>query len=221
MAKESSQGVSSPVSDRGLLEFLRRNGSASIADLIEHTGVTATAIRHRLNRLMEQGLVVRESEVVGRGRPMHRYSLTVEGTRCGGDNYHDLADVLWQEIRAVKDPDVRHGLLRRIVARLADAYRDRLEGSNIRERMESLAGLMLERDIPFEVREPEEEGQLPVLTALACPYPQLAEQDRGVCSMEKMLLTELLGESVRLSECRLDGESCCTFQVSTPGVSSI
>ena len=220
MGKESSQGVSTAVSDRGILEFLRREGSARIAELVEHTGVTATAVRHRLSRLMDQGLVVRESEVVGRGRPTHRYSLTLEGTRCGGDNYHDLADVLWQEIRAVKDPDVRHGLLQRIVARLADVYRDRLVGSNVRERMESLAGLMLERDIPFEVREPQEEGQLPVLTALACPYPQLAEQDRGICSMEKMLLTELLGEGVRLSECRLDGENCCTFEVSTPGVTT-
>jgi predicted ArsR family transcriptional regulator len=63
--------------------------------------------------------------------------------------------------------------------------------------------------VPFEV---ERKGQLPVLTALACPYPELAEQDRSVCAMERLLMSELIGEDVRLSECRLDGDSCCRFE---------
>ena len=75
--------------------------------------------------------------------------------------------------------------------------------------MENLAAIFIERDIPFEV---ENSGQLPVLTALACPYPDLAEQDRGVCAMEKMFFSELIGESLRLTECRLDGATCCTFE---------
>jgi predicted ArsR family transcriptional regulator len=37
-----------------------------------------------------------------------------------------------------------------------------------------------------------------------------------VCTMEKLMLSEILGNSVRLSECRLDGASCCTF---TPSAS--
>ena len=40
---------------------------------------------------------------------------------------------------------------------------------------------------------------LPVLSALACPYPELAKADRGVCTMEKLMLSEILGENVRLS----------------------
>jgi predicted ArsR family transcriptional regulator len=52
-----------------------------------------------------------------------------------------------------------------------------------------------------------------VLTALACPYPELAEQDRGICAVEKLVFSELLGEKVRLTECRLDGASnCCRFE---------
>ena len=79
--------------------------------------------------------------------------------------------------------------------------------------MESLVQLMQQRDIPFEVT-PDDEGQLPVLTALACPYPDLVELDRSICSMEKLLFSELLGEGVKLSACRLDGENCCTFEMS-------
>lgn len=213
MVTELSQSRPKAASDRGIVEFLRGQGSGTIDELVEFTGVTATAVRQRVNRLMEQGLVVREAESKGRGRPTHRYWLSAAGERTGGTNYEDLLGVLWSEIRAVRDPNVRRGLLGRIVDRLADVYRDQIEGANLRARMESLVELMRDRDIPFEVREDTE--QLPVLTALACPYPDLAEQDRGICSMEKMLFSELLGDRVRLSDCRLDGDSCCKFEVSS------
>jgi predicted ArsR family transcriptional regulator len=128
--------------------------------------------------------------------------------------------VLWTEIRAVKDPDVRHGLLKRIVTRLADVYRDQIKGESLDERMESLVELMRGRDIPFEVIKPVN-GQLPVLKALACPYPSLAEQDRTVCSMEKMLFAEILGSGLRLSDCRLDGDAHCTFDMNPKVAASV
>ncbi len=205
--------ASESLTDRSVVDFLRREGASTISDLVNFASVTATAIRQRLNRLMEQGLVVRQAEIVGRGRPTHRYSLTKAGIQQGGTNYEDLAGVLWSEVRAVEDPDVRHGLLKRITNRLVEVYQGQIEGTGLRERMESLVGLMQERDVPFEVTDTQD-GELPVLTALACPYPDIAEFDRTICSMEKMMLSEILGERVQLSACRLDGESCCTFEVS-------
>ena len=199
------------LSDRTIVDYLRRHPAATVGDLVEFTGVTAPAVRQRLVRLMEQGLVAREAEVAGRGRPTHRYSLTAAGVKSGGNNYDQLVQVLWDEIREIRDVDVRRGLLQRIAERLAAAYRSELHGATLQERMTELARLLASQDIPFEIQESE---QLPVLTALACPYPDLAEHDRGICAMEKMLLSSVLGESVRLSSCRLDGASCCTFEAS-------
>jgi len=199
------------LSDRTIVDYLRRRGEATVNDLVEFTSVTATAVRQRLTRLMEQGLVARQSEAAGRGRPMHRYSLTPAGVQSAGNNYDQLAKVLWEEIRAVEDVKVRRGLLQRISTRLGDLYRDEIEGDTVRERMASLARLMSAHELPFEF---DESSKLPVLTALACPYPDLAEHDRGVCAMEKMWLADVLGEGIRLSSCRLDGASCCTFEAS-------
>ena len=211
MVSEPQETAAGSLTDRSILETLRRQGKLTINELVEISGVTATAIRQRLSRLMEQGLVVRQAESRGRGRPTHCYSLSASGQRISGNNFQDLAGALWSEIRAVEDPAVRQGLLKRIVARMADGYRDRIQGVNLLEKMKSLVGLMHERDVPFEIS--GEDPSLPVLTAWACPYPELAEQDRAICSMENMLFSEILGESVRLSGCRLDGESCCTFVV--------
>ena len=195
-------------SDVALLDLLRKHDSMSISQLAETMGVTATAIRQRLNRLMAKGYVDRSAVTSGRGRPSHRYALTAEGRRKTGANFADLAMALWKEVRAIEDEQVRRGLIQRISQHLASVYEHRVEGDSLEERMESLAALFKERQIPFQV---DRERQLPVLTALACPYPDLAEQDRAVCAMERMMFSELLGDRVRLSECRLDGDSCCSF----------
>ena len=91
----------------------------SVTEVAGATRVTATAVRQRLTRLMGLGLVERELAIAdggraGRGRPCHRYSLTEKARRQAGNNFPDLAIVLWHEIRGVKDQEIRRGLLERI-----------------------------------------------------------------------------------------------------------
>jgi predicted ArsR family transcriptional regulator len=195
--------------DADLLDLLRKHGPLSVAQLMAAMEVTATAVRQRLTRLLAQADIERETQRMSRGRPVHRYQLTEKGRRRAGANFADLAIALWQEIREIKDPDVRRGLLQRIGGRLATLYASRIRGSNLDERLESLAAVFRERQIPFDV---ERRNELPLLQARACPYPELAEQDRTVCSMERLMFSELVGENLRLSNCRLDGHTCCTFE---------
>jgi predicted ArsR family transcriptional regulator len=108
--------------DDELLDCLRRRDAATIADLVAALGVTATAVRQRLTRVMEAGYVDRFTERQGRGRPIHRYRLTPSGAQASGDNYADLAQTLWEEIRSLPDAAVRKGLLQRIAKRLTERY---------------------------------------------------------------------------------------------------
>lgn len=228
-------------SDGQVIDLLRCNGSMSVAQMADATHVTATAVRQRLTRLMGQGLIEREAVLVGsdepgaragRGRPSHRYSLTEKARRQAGNNFPDLAIVLWDEIRGVKDQEIRRGLLERIATALAGMYRDHVNGSTLTARMESLKQLFGERRVPLDITmvdrdatgastvdETSEESaanrsgsQLPLLTVAECPYPELAEKDRGICAVEKMLFAKLIDHPVRLSQCRLDGHSCCQFE---------
>jgi predicted ArsR family transcriptional regulator len=212
-------------SDNGLLDLLRQNGPLGISALAAATKVTPTAVRQRLNRLMDQGLIEREAARAGRGRPSHHYSITPRGQRSAGTNFADLAVVLWQEIRTVKDMEVRRGLFHRLAKKMADLYQRQVHGTTPEERMRSVASIFSDRGVPLVVetgpqvvetgpRVVDSLTSLPILTALACPYPELAEQDRGICAMERMLFSELVGRDVRLAECRLDGDRCCRFAMS-------
>src|SRR5262245_55418777 len=184
-------------SDVGLLDLLRKSGPLGVQELAEAMHVTATAVRQRLTRLMAQGLVDRESTPAGRGRPIHRYTLTEKGRRQTGANFTDLALALWNEIRAIKDPEVQRGLLGRLAKSMAAAYGEKITGRTTAERMKSVSRVFAERDVAFTV---DESGDLPVLTALACPYPELAEKDRGICAMERMLFSEMVGQGLKLAD---------------------
>jgi DeoR family suf operon transcriptional repressor len=198
-------------SDEAVIDLLRLRDALGIGELAESLGVTATAVRQRLDRLMRAGLIERSTVSKPRGRPSHSYRLTEAGRRLGGDNFRDLALVLWREIRGVRDPAIRSGLLGRIGSALAEAYRPAIRGSGVTERLESVAAILRERDICCSVTTSGGDGGLPVLTSHACPYPDLAEEDRGICAAERLMLQDLVGTTVRLDECRLDGGSVCRF----------
>lgn len=198
-----------PTSDSGLLDLLRIAGPLGVSELADAMEVTPTAVRQRLTRLMSQEAIQREATRRGRGRPRHRYWLTEKGLRQTGSNFTDLAITLWQEIRESGDPELRRDTMRRIARALATGYAQQIEGATPEERMRSLAELLSQRRIPVSV---EGAGQEAVLTEHACPYPKLAEQDQGICNVERMMFSELLGCNVELTKCRLQGGSECRFQ---------
>ena len=119
--------------------------------------------------------------------------------------------VLWEELRDVKDDDVRRGLLQRIADHMTRMYRDSLNGSTPQERMESLRVLFAERRVPVEVVQGRRR-HCPVLRVVDCPYPELAAKDRSICAMEKMMFQEMVDQPLNLAQCRLDGHACCQFE---------
>lgn len=201
--------VQAPTSDSGLLDLLRIAGPLGVSELADAMEVTPTAVRQRLVRLLSQDAIQREATRHGRGRPKHRYWLTERGLSLTGSNFTDLAVTLWQEIRKSDDPQLHRETLRRIARALAAGYIGQIQGDTPEERMHSLAELLAKRRIPVSV-EQSEAG--PVLTEHACPYPKLAEQDQGICKVEQMMFSELLGQNVELTQCRLQGGTECRFQ---------
>jgi predicted ArsR family transcriptional regulator len=201
--------IESPTSDSDFLDLLRAIGPLSVAELAVAMEVTPTAVRQRLTRMMGQGVLQREAQRRGRGRPQHRYTLTDKGLRLTGSNFTDLAMTLWTEIRSIDNPEFRREMLRRIAHAMASKYANEVEGNTPAERLKSLADLLAKRRIPVTV---DESNSHPVLNTHSCPYPNLAENDQSVCSMERMMFTELVGEEVQLTQCRLDGDPQCRFQ---------
>ena len=211
--------------DRELLVSMRGGEAWAIGELTDALGVTATAVRQRIERLLDTGMIDREKIVAGRGRPTYRYRLTVAGHRCAGANPADLADALWREVLAIDDESLRAQILSLVAARLGQQFAAQVaadqNADSFESRMEKLSEMMAAQHMATEV---SHAGQLPVLDIGMCPYPSLTDvsDDRAMCRLEEQMISEALGQPVHLSSCRLDGDSCCQFSaVTTTGDGSI
>jgi predicted ArsR family transcriptional regulator len=104
--------------DSQLLRALGDGKTRGVGELIATLGVTATAVRQRLERLLESGLIERAKVASGRGRPAFEYRLTERGRWCAGADPAELAEAMWQEILELADEDVRLRILTGIARRL-------------------------------------------------------------------------------------------------------
>lgn len=222
---------SSDSADDRFLRQLRRAEPCTVGQLCAALAVTATAVRQRVARLQSAGYVERETIRGERGRPYHVYRLTKAGLRQLGDDYGELARILWTELRGIEDPEIRSRLLGRIRDSLVERYRvDRdpaapssqgravhegaaQGGETLADRFEQLQ-TVLERE-GFEVEvdvQGNGSGALPVLREHVCPYHDLAAADRSLCDLEQSVFGEILGVPLTLSRCCQDGDSYCEFE---------
>jgi predicted ArsR family transcriptional regulator len=202
----------SETTDRSLLDLIRRHGPLTVAEMVARLGVTPTAVRNRLTRLTGSGMVERTVEHGGRGRPRHTYQASVAAHKRLGQNYADLAVVLWEEMmRTVEDRKLRRVLFRRITDRLAEFYRSQVTGDEWEGRLVQLGSILHDRGVETEVTRGDG-TMMPVLKQHSCPYYELAETDRAVCAMERKMFEKVLGRGLRLSQCRLDGHRSCDFE---------
>ncbi len=194
--------------DADVLNLLADSGPLTISDIVRQFAVTRTAVHERLLRLMAEGLVDRELVRGGRGRPSYRYLLSPKARKLAGNNFADLAAVLWQEVLRIEDPRRRQRVIRRIAGALKALYAGAIHGTTLKARMESLRELLQKRRVRCDV---DTRGGVHTLTLRDCPYLGLAEVDSTICQVETMLFSQLLGDELVLSHCRLDGHAGCQF----------
>lgn len=194
--------------DRQFLQELHRLGAATVAELGERLGVTATAVRQRLVRLEGHALVSRQTVREGRGRPHHVYEVTPAALHDLGDNYSELAMILWREIGRIEDAEIRQGVVSRIREALISRYGHSSEGLSVLERFVRLKDSLHEHG--FDVELGQQSG-LPILRENHCPYLELATQDPAICELEHAVFEEALGMRIERTNCCLDGHHCCEF----------
>lgn len=194
--------------DEQFLLSLQRLGGGTVQELCDTAGVTATAVRLRLSRLQSLGFIERQTIRSGRGRPHHTYQITELGRRRLGDNYSELALLLWSELQTIDEIDVRQRVTGRIRDAMVRQYGANVRGAVLSDRFAQLGVALSDRGFSVEVDSRE---ALPILRENHCPYHELAQQDSGICELEQQVFEQVLGVPLTLASCCRDGGHCCEF----------
>ncbi len=199
--------------DQQFLSRLNRLGDCTIQNLCDDLGVTATAVRQRLKRLLTLGCIERDQVRGDRGRPYYVYRVTSLGLRELGNDYRELALLLWRELSHIEESDVRGRLMSRLRSALVTRFGPKSVDRPLLERFRSLGQSLDEQGFQVDVDERNHGATtLPVLRAYSCPYHELAAEDSSICDLEQSVFEAVLGVPVTLSQCCRNGASCCEFE---------
>lgn len=193
-----------------ILDYLRRERQAAVKELGQLLGLTSTGIRQHLTVLERDGLVEAREERGRVGRPALVYRLTERGDALYPKKYDALTNTLLEEVRAMMGSQGLQTLLRRVAARLAAPYLERLEGRPLNERVTEATRIIEERGCLAEHARAGGDG---LIHQYSCPFPNVARRNPGVCALDVEFVRRLVGTDVRLVSSLLRGDRSCTYRV--------
>src|SRR5512139_1627634 len=127
-----------------ILEILKRERQATVEDLAERLELTPMTIRHHLNVLQAQSLVVaaevRRSKTVGRPRLV--YTLTEAADQLFPQGYGELARHLVSEVKDTMGTEQVEAMFGRIAERIVKDAPPPVEGQSFEDRLDQVVDFM-------------------------------------------------------------------------------
>jgi len=199
---------------RRLLVALKRRGEATVDELCDVLGVTASAVRQQVSALEASGLVTSRREQGRPGRPANRYRATDRAEPCFEADDARLSVELLGHLEA-EDPDLVARIFdRRRQQMVADA-RDRVVGLSGPELIASVAELL---DAQGYLADADEVGEGRFRINLHnCPVWTVANRYRQACTSELDFIRDLIpGAAVERVTHKTAGAHTCAYDVVLP-----
>ena len=191
-----------------VLALLKARGSAGLAEIAGHLGVSKQGALRHLDILAARGLVeVTTEEHHGPGRPGHVYRLTTAAGELFPSGHRQLAGEL---VEFMDETELDRFFAAR-ARRLEAEYGPRLAGLDFGERVRELVRLTSERGHMTELVEGPD-GTLQ-LRHCNCPIQDVAARGGHACRHEQDVYRRLLGAAVARSTWLGAGDPSCTYDI--------
>ncbi len=179
-----------------IVEILKENGIATVAELAEQLGMAQVSVRHHLDILVGEDLV--ESSGVrrrnGAGRPSQVYSLTPEASKLFPQRHQVLANEMVSAIKTMLPVEEVRGVFLRLADKTAQGAPMPRVDQSVEDRLEQVAGFLSEKG--YTARWEVTDGHYRLFTC-NCPYSGVSDQHPEVCEMDRALIQRLVPEGVR------------------------
>jgi len=195
-----------------VLRSLLLNQKRTVNELAESVDINPISVRHHVNKLEAEGLILSEEERHGVGRPRLIFSLTPKGMEQFPQRYLQLTLRLLEQLKSKLPDKVLGNIFKEVAEGIADDLtRDiSLEDLDLKERLELLQEVLTSEG--FMVNLQEEEGNFYIVEA-SCPYHHVGEDFPEICIMDQELIAHFISSTPQRVECILNGDKQCKYLI--------
>jgi predicted ArsR family transcriptional regulator len=191
-----------------ILEAIKQANEATVDTLATHAEVSPVTVRHHLNSLQADGLLLTRSVRRKVGRPYYIYSLSERGHELFPKRYVRLSSLLLDELKEQFPAETITELFNGVVNRIYEEHKRQLYGLSLEERLDYLISLLGEEGF-LASWELTEDGYN--LIEYSCPYYSIGQKHSEVCTFDKQLMMRVLDTEITQHSCMLQGDACCQF----------
>lgn len=193
-----------------ILQLLKMRAGMTVSQLEAALDISQMGIRQHLAILEADGLVERQQEKQGRGRPPHIYRLTHEANNLFPTTYANFAVGLMHEVAKFNGPGFINKVFRGRMKSQLQMYQARLEEKSLSERVKELARIRDEEGYMARCEEDEDDY---ILIEHNCPIAAIVEEYPHVCEIELALFRQSLGTKVSREEHLMEGSHRCCYRI--------
>jgi len=193
-----------------ILQTLLRHPRSAINELAGAVGINPISVRHHLTNLQVEGLVNAEEERHGVGRPRLVYFLTENGIEKFPTRYLRLTTRLLSQMKEKLPQAVVGELFKEVASNLAAEHQEQLKGLSVEQRLDALGELLAEEGFVVEW---ERKGHEYHIHEITCPYLQIGQSHPEVCTVDQVLISQMLAVPAEKIQCILSGATHCTYVV--------
>ena len=203
-----------------ILKLLQRQEHASVEHLSKEMDLASATVRRHLDILQRDQLVSFAQVKKKTGRPEHTYYLTEAGQETLPKDYSSLLSRLLQEMSSLSNEEVSSlsgdGVVELAFQRMAEHTVEKATvgpSNSLHDRI-ARATEVLEAE-KFEPSIEESNGSVRIRLH-NCPFRAVALKTATVCTYDRLVLSSILGNDVKLEQCMRDGGEACCYVATTP-----
>lgn len=205
-------------SQQDIVKLIRRHGSQTVEDLHRALGVTAVGVRHHLDALEAEGMLVSEAErrpatAAGsrRGRPRRIYRLTDAADELFPKNYSGLVQSILEHLEDRGGEEAVDTVFRARRLSVEGDLRARLQGQDLAARVAAVAELQ-DRSGYMAECDAHSDGSF-VLREHNCAICKVARRFSQVCENELELIRNVTEADVTREQHIVAGDSVCSYRI--------
>lgn len=207
-----------------ILRLLQRQEHASVEQLSKEMELASATVRRHLDILQRDQLVSFTQVKKKTGRPEHTYYLTETGQETLPKNYSSLLSRLLEEMSSLSREEASgldgDGVVELAFQRMAEHTVESVavgSSDSLQDRI-ARATDVLEAE-KFEPSIEESNGSVRI-SLHNCPFRAVALKTDTVCTYDRLVLSSILGNDVKLEQCMRGGDEACCYVANVPVTSA-